>query len=78
MAGQAKYLVAHPNGEEVIEVRKGGKAPAFATWMVLDSGWEQVGWSYQATLADAVKKALPTQRAMGATVTATPVIRTGP
>lgn len=78
MAGRSKYLVAHPNGEDVIEALKGGKPPAYATWMVLDGTWRHVGWSFQDTLADATKKALPTQRAMGATVTVTPVIRTRP
>lgn len=77
MAGRTEYVIAHPNGTDTVREVKGGKAPTFATWMIDDNGdWKHMGWSFQETLADAQKKALPDFRKYGATVTATRVLPT--
>jgi hypothetical protein len=80
MAGRAEYIIANPNNEDHATQYKGGKVPTFATWAFYPeerphrtegAGWVFMGWSYQATLADAKKKALPELRKYGWTVTAT-------
>jgi hypothetical protein len=87
MAGQRAYVIAHPNGEDTVTALKGGKVPTFATWAYFTeehphrtggAGWVLLGWSFQATLADAQKKALPDFRKHGAQVTATRVLPTRP
>ena len=79
MAGRKSYIVAHPNNEDHITELKGGKVPTFATWRLRkDTGeWEHMGWSFQASLEDAKKKALPDFRKYGETVTATRVLPAG-
>lgn len=83
MAKAAKYIVAHPNGEDHITAEKGGKVPTYATWAFYSeehphhsggSGWVHLGWSFQATEEDAKRKALPDFRKHGARVTATRVL----
>lgn len=80
MAGRSAYIIAHPNNEDHITEHKGGKVPTFATWAFYTeehphrtegAGWVHMGYSYQATLADAKKKALPDFRKYGRKVTAT-------
>lgn len=87
MAGRVKYVVAHPDGEDHIEVLKGGKRPTFATWAYYTeehphptegAGWVHMGYSFQATLEEAQKKALPDFRKHGMEVTATQIIPTRP
>lgn len=47
MAGRKSYIIAHPNGEDVETVVKGGKSPAYALWVDMGKGWELSGsYSY--------------------------------
>lgn len=46
MAGRKNFVVAHPNGEDTETVLKGGKAPEYATWALMNGEWERIGWSY--------------------------------
>ncbi|HSY00439.1 MAG TPA: hypothetical protein VLG91_24105 [Streptomyces sp.] len=76
MAAKTQYIVRHANGEDVETVTKGGKVPTFATWAFFPAKneWVRLGWSFQATLADAQKKALPEYKANGARVMVTRVL----
>jgi hypothetical protein len=83
MAKRPEYVISHPNGEDHIREAKGGKVPTFATWAyypaehphrTAGAGWVHMGWSYQTTLADAQRKALPDFRKHGTKVTATRVL----
>lgn len=79
MTAQTEYRIATPDNK-VTTGWKGGKVPTFATWAFFPKGhpngegWLQVGWSFQATLADAQKKCLPDFRKAGWDVRATPVL----
>jgi hypothetical protein len=77
MAGRSEYIVAHPNGETHVRKVKGGKVPTFATWFKRDGEWVLTGWSYQATAADAKKKALPEMRKYGWETTVSRVLPAG-
>jgi hypothetical protein len=77
MAAKAKYIAAHPNNEDTITVLKGGKVPTFATWAMYEDGWRHIGYSFQATKADAAKKAAPELRKYGMRVTATRILPAG-
>lgn len=86
MAGQRKFIIRHPNGEDFETALKGGKVPAYATWAfyteghphrTAGAGWVRLGWSYQTTLEDAQRKALPDFRKHGMKVTATRVLPAG-
>jgi hypothetical protein len=83
MAGRSEYIIAHPNNEDHIREAKGGKVPTFATWVYYPAehphrtqgaGWVRMGYSYQDTLADAQKKALPDFRKNGARIAVTRVL----
>lgn len=85
MAGRTEYVIAHPNMTDTVTEAKGGKVPTFATWAWYtthrdlpegQAGWVHMGWSFQETLADAQRKALPELRKHGMKVTATKVLPT--
>lgn len=76
MAGRTEYVIAHPNGEETLREVKGGKAPAYATWALMDGEWVRVGWSYSGTLAEAQKRGNSDARKCGYQTTATRVLPT--
>lgn len=46
MAGRKSFVVAHPDNENTETVLKGGKAPEYATWALMNGEWERIGWSY--------------------------------
>lgn len=46
MAGRKSFIVAHPNNIDTETVLKGGKAPEYATWALMNGEWERIGWSY--------------------------------
>jgi len=86
MAGRKNYIAAHPNGVDHVKIVKGGKVPTYATWAfypenaphrIDGAGWVQLGYSYQTSLADAKKKALPDFRKNGMKVTATRILPAG-
>ena len=83
MAGRQSYIIANPDNESTETALKTGKVPTFATWAFYTeeaphysqgAGWVRMGYSYQATREDALKKALPDFRKNGHRVTVTRVL----
>lgn len=76
MAGRIEYVIAHPNGEETVRETKGGKAPQFAVWALLNGEWTRTGWSYKTDKLSADKSAKSTVGSLGHRYATTRVLPT--
>jgi hypothetical protein len=77
MAGRQAYIIAHPNGEDVERVVKGGKAPEFALWWDRGNGWELSGAYSYGDRARANRAAEQKSRTHGGKFKATRVLPAG-
>ena len=76
MAGRKSFVVAHPDNENTETVLKGGKAPEFATWALINGEWERIGWSY-GDKEKAERSAKSSIGSLGYTYTVTRVLPAG-